>query len=142
MISYQVFSLAGMWLIDTGIIPISDDIQTVNSLLSGLSGRWDILVIYFLMLFFNIAGEELWWRGYILPRQEMAFGEKTWMLHGVMWTFFHLFKWWDLIGLLPVCLIISYMSQQKQDNWPSFIAHYLFNGLGVVLVIQAVMSNI
>jgi len=33
-----------------------------------LSGWMNVIV-----LFFNIVGEELWWRGYILPRQELTF---------------------------------------------------------------------
>jgi len=27
---------------------------------------------------------ELWWRGYILPRQELAFGRWTWIIHGLL----------------------------------------------------------
>jgi membrane protease YdiL (CAAX protease family) len=38
-----------------------------------LHGSWWIAVYYVLVLLFgNIAGEELWWRGYLLPRQELA----------------------------------------------------------------------
>jgi membrane protease YdiL (CAAX protease family) len=39
--------------------------------------------------FFNIVGEELWWRGFILPRQEPVFGRRTWVLQGVLHGFFH-----------------------------------------------------
>ena len=36
--------------------------------------NWRVVVLYAIMLFFNIVAEELWWRGYILPRQEVAHG--------------------------------------------------------------------
>jgi membrane protease YdiL (CAAX protease family) len=40
-----------------------------------LRGAWWILIYYaVLILVCNIGGEELWWRGYVLPRQELAFG--------------------------------------------------------------------
>jgi len=40
-----------------------------------LHGAWWILVYYaVVILVCNIGGEELWWRGYVLPRQELAFG--------------------------------------------------------------------
>ena len=85
------------------------------------------------MLFFNIFGEELWWRGYVLPRQAKHFGKYACdLFHGLLWTLFHAFKWWDLIGLLPVCLSLSYVAQRRQSTWPGNIAHLLFNGLGFI----------
>ena len=59
------------------------------------------------MLIFNIVGEELWWRGYIFPRQEKQHGRFTWVLHGLLWTLFHAFKWWDLIGLVPGFFLLT-----------------------------------
>jgi len=48
-----------------------------------LHGAWWILVYYaVVILVCNIGGEELWWRGYVLPRQELAFGRATWVIHG------------------------------------------------------------
>jgi membrane protease YdiL (CAAX protease family) len=45
---------------------------------------------------------------------------------------FHAYKWWDLIGLLPVCLSLSFVAQKRQSTWPGIIAHFLFNGLGFI----------
>jgi len=45
------------------------------------------------VLFMNIVGEEFWWRGYILPRQELQHERFTWVVHGILWAFFHAFKW-------------------------------------------------
>jgi membrane protease YdiL (CAAX protease family) len=52
------------------------------------------------VLFMNIISEELWWRGYILPRQEKQYGRYTWAIHGVLWAFFHAFKWWAVPFML------------------------------------------
>ena len=38
-----------------------------------------------------------------------------------------------MISLLPVCLIISFIAQKRKNLWPGFIAHYLINGLGLIL---------
>lgn len=35
-----------------------------------LKGQWWIAVIYFIGWGLNIFGEEFWFRGYMLPRQE------------------------------------------------------------------------
>jgi hypothetical protein len=64
------------------------------------------------------------------------------LVHGLLWWVFHIFKWWDLIGLLPVTLLLSYVSQRTQNNWPAFIAHYLLNGLGFLFVLGAVLDVI
>ncbi|SEL85374.1 CAAX protease self-immunity [Alkalibacterium putridalgicola] len=50
-----------------------------------------LITFQLFFLFFNILGEEFWWRGYILPRQEIVHGQYTWILHGLLWTLFHIF---------------------------------------------------
>ncbi len=37
----------------------------------------------------NILGEELCWRGYLLPRQEERFGRVAWLSNGILWCLFH-----------------------------------------------------
>jgi membrane protease YdiL (CAAX protease family) len=87
------------------------------------------------MLVFNIIGEELWWRGYILPRQEAYFGRWAWLVNGTIWAFFHLYKWWALPGMLIICQIIPFLSQRLKNNWPALLMHFLLNGLGMVVAI-------
>lgn len=66
-----------------------------------------------------------WWRGYVLPRQELAFGQHTWIVHGLLWIGFHAFKWWDLISLLPLCLGLSYLVSRLKNNTPGLVMHAL-----------------
>jgi membrane protease YdiL (CAAX protease family) len=100
-----------------------------------IRGRWDIAVLFLVTFFFNIAGEELWWRGYILPRQELAFGRKTWLVHGLLWAGFHVFKWWDILTLLPICLLTGYCAQRTRSTWGPLIGHALTNGFGMIVVL-------
>lgn len=139
-IAYGAFSQASLALFD--LSPSAGVIASVSDTLDqSVQGRWEIVFLFVLVLFFNVVGEELWWRGIILPRQELAHGRWTWIAHGLLWTAFHVFKWWDLAGLLPVCLVIAYVSQRTRNNWPALIAHGLFNGLALFLVIAAVMGS-
>ena len=136
-IAYGVFSQASVALFD--LSPAAGIIASVADVLGeSVQGRWEIIFLFVMVLVFNVVGEELWWRGIILPRQELAHGRWTWVVHGLLWTAFHAFKWWDLVGLLPVCLIIAYISQRTKNNWPALIAHGLFNGLALFLVVAAV----
>jgi membrane protease YdiL (CAAX protease family) len=153
MAGMGAFSALSTKLIALGIIPVPDHLplildpgavynhNSLSQIVGGqISGNWRVILIYFIMLFFNIAGEELLWRGYILPRQELAFGKMTWLIHGLLWTMFHSFKWWDLLSLLPVCLIISFVAQKRKSIWPGFIAHYIVNGIGLIMFLAAVLG--
>ena len=105
-----------------------------------IHGRWDIAILYLVVFFFNIVGEELWWRGYILPRQEIALGRWAWLIHGTLWTCFHAFKWWDILPLLPLCLITAYCAQHTRSTWGGLIGHALSNGLGMTAILWSIVS--
>ena len=105
-----------------------------------IRGRWDIAILYLVVFFFNIAGEELWWRGYILPRQKLAFGRKTWFIHGLLWAGFHVFKWWDILPLLPMCLLTSYCAQRTRSTWGGLIGHALSNGISLIAILWFIVS--
>lgn len=100
-----------------------------------LAGNWWILVVLIVSLVIATFGEELWWRGYILPRQELAHGSRTWFIHGLLWTAFHLFAPWNLIAILPGSLALSFVAHRLKNTWPAIIAHGLANGLLVVVVV-------
>jgi membrane protease YdiL (CAAX protease family) len=86
-----------------------------------------------LVLFFNIVGEELWWRGYILPRQELTHGKWTWLIHGILWAWFHMFKWWAVPFMMITCLIIPFVAQKTRNTWAGMINHIIINGAGVLM---------
>jgi membrane protease YdiL (CAAX protease family) len=93
------------------------------------------------MLLANIVGEELWWRGYIFPRQELYFGRWTWLVHGILWSFFHTFKWWTLPALLIFCLIYPYIVQRARSIWPAIIPHAILNGIGPILLVISQLAG-
>ena len=88
---------------------------------------------HIVVLFFNIVGEELWWRGYILPRQELTHGKITWLIHGTLWACFHMFKWWSVPFMLITCQIIPFVAQKTKNTWTGMINHIIINGAGAIL---------
>jgi membrane protease YdiL (CAAX protease family) len=136
-------------LIDNGLIPLPGDTASVldprassQELLDGyggvIVGRWELVALYFVALFFNVVGEELWWRGYLLPRQERAHASHAWLANGLLWAGFHFFKWWDILALLTVTSTIAFISQRLRNNTPALIVHYLFNGVSFVVFVLLV----
>ncbi len=105
-----------------------------------VKGNWGVAVLFIVMLFFNIAGEELWWRGYVLPRQERVHGRWTWLLHGFLWLLWHAaFYPWQLLTLLPICLALPYIAQRRQNTWVALVIH-LQNAVVLILVLAMVFG--
>ena len=98
-------------------------------------GDYWILLVWLPLFFFNIMGEALFWRGYIFPRQEAAFGKFTWLVHGLLWTIFHASFGWNLMfNLLPILFITSYLVQITRNTWVDILIHTLINGSGFLLI--------
>lgn len=116
------------------------DIQPKTFMGIPLSGNWELLIGYLVYAVVNVLGEELWWRGYIFPRQELAFGKWTWVVHGIFWTLFHSFFYWELIKLLPGCLALSFAAYKTKSTWPGIIAHFANSLPGLILILIGVLS--
>lgn len=79
----------------------------------------------------NIFGEELCWRGYLLPRQESALGRAAWLGNGIPWCLFHWsFGWPILVTLLPITLLLPWIVQRRRNTWVGIIIHGAFNAAG------------
>lgn len=154
MIGYGAVSQVSLYLVSSGVIPLPKDLPILANPLASFSldlldqaaggaikGQWALVGLALVTYFFNIVGEELWWRGIILPRQELSFGRYAWIIHGLMWASFHAFKWWDILPLIPVCLLISYSAQKLKNNWPALIGHALTNFLWIPFLILAVAGK-
>jgi membrane protease YdiL (CAAX protease family) len=115
-------------------------IESIEATTGGLEGNWLALSVFVVTLAVNVIGEELWWRGIILPRQELVFGKWTWLVHGLMWNFFHLYKWWDLIGILPMALGLSYLVWKTRNNSAGILWHFISNGAGVFPLLLRVLK--
>lgn len=93
------------------------------------NGRYWLLLVWIPYWILNILGEEFLWRGVMLPRQEVAFGKYTWIVHGFGWSLFHIaFGWQLLITMIPVIFIQSYILQKTKNSWNGVIIHGGLNG--------------
>ena len=110
-----------------------------------LQGAWWIPVYYaVVMLVCNIGGEELWWRGYVLPRQELAFGRAAWVVHGIAWSAFHLFMQptlWDTVRMAITGLALSFVAQRTKSTWPGIVGHSFGNLPFFLSLIQGVIAH-
>lgn len=98
------------------------------------SERW-MLGVWLVMFFFNIAGEELLWRGYIQPRQEVSFGKNAWLVNAAFWMMFHLGMGVSLMILvLPIIVVLPYAVQKTGNTAVGILVHALLNGPSFVMI--------
>ena len=105
-----------------------------------LAGNVWLLGIFFCVYFFNVMGEELWWRGSIFPRQELTHGGRTWLVHGVLWAGFHLFSPYNALMVLPGALWLSWIVQREKNTWIFVIAHAALNALAMVRIVKGIFA--
>ncbi len=99
------------------------------------AGRYWLLLVWAPYWILNILGEEFLWRGVMLPRQEVAFGKYTWMIHGLGWGIFHIaFGWQLLVTLIPLIFIQSYVVQKTKNSWTGVIMHGGLNGPSFIAI--------
>ena len=103
-----------------------------------MAGRWDIFALMALcLLVLNIGGEELWWRGIILPRQELALGKWAWLVNGLLWNLFHFFyhsSAASVVSYIASTVPLAYVAQRTRNTWPGIISHFIGN-TGVLIAL-------
>jgi membrane protease YdiL (CAAX protease family) len=97
--------------------------------------RYWILLIWLPYWILNIMGEEILWRGVILPRQEIIFKKNTWLIHGAFWGIFHIaFGWQMLLTVMPILFIQSYVVQRRKNSWTGVVIHAVINGPSFIAI--------
>lgn len=72
----------------------------------------------------NMLGEELVWRGVLLPRMEARFGARAWLLNAASWFLFHLsFGPGNILVLIPTLAIVPLIVQRRRNVWLGVLLH-------------------
>jgi len=120
--------LRRMW----GDVPLHPSFMTMEPL---TPGRYWILAAWLPFWVLNVVGEEVFWRGVVLPLQEEAFGNWAWFVNGAGWLLFHAaFGATIMLTLWPIIFILPWMVQQRRNSWIGVVIHAAVNGPGFVAV--------
>ena len=96
-----------------------------------------VFVAWIPLFLVNILGEELCWRGYVLPRQEAAWGRAAWLLNGTLWCLFHWsFGWSVMLLLLPIALLLPWIVQRRRNTTEGILIHAIFNAAGFLAAVS------
>lgn len=89
-----------------------------------LAGAWGWFAVIVVLLVFNtVLGEELLFRGFLLPRMNGAFGRWDWVANGVLFAAYHLHTPWVIPVALMDTLILSYPTKRYASAWIGIAVH-------------------
>jgi uncharacterized protein len=89
-----------------------------------MHGNWSWFALFLMMLFFNtVAGEELLFRGLLLPRMKAAFGRGDWSTNGVLFALYHLHQPWSMHAVLLDLFVLSWPTKYFQSAWIGIVVH-------------------
>lgn len=130
---YQIIiakHITGIW---TTIFPIMSEPPLFS--LSGylespegkaeMVGAWGTFVLYIICAVFNtFLGEELLFRGILLPRMNGVFGKFDWVVNGVLFGIYHIHQPWGVPSttILSVFIFALFVKLFK-STWFSIILH-------------------
>jgi membrane protease YdiL (CAAX protease family) len=105
-----------------------------------MSGSWGWFAVIAALLAFNtVLGEELLFRGLLLPRMNGAFGDRDWLANGVLFAAYHLHVPWVIPASLLDTFIVAYPSKRFRSAWIGIAVHsaqsVLFLALSLSLVL-------
>ena len=106
---------------------------------SFFAGNWVWYGIVIVMLLFNtVLGEELLFRGLLLPRMNGAFGQLDWLVNGVMFACYHLHTPWVIPAAVLDALWLAAPSKRYRSAWIGIAIHSTPSVLILILLFPLV----
>ena len=106
------------------------------------SGAWGwFAVIVVLSVFNTVLGEELLFRGLLLPRMQGVFGKGDWVANGGLFAVYHLHQPWVIPAtFVDGMLLIAYPSRRFQSAWMGIIVHSIQQVFVMTLILTFVLA--
>jgi membrane protease YdiL (CAAX protease family) len=107
---------------------------------AGLRGIEMLLAVYLLLS--CISGplvEELYFRGYLLPRMERYAGRWAPFLNTVLFSLYHFFSPWENLVRIAVSYPLVYTVWKKRDIRFGIWVHIIVNSVGGIIALVVIM---
>jgi len=87
-------------------------------------GSWGLFALVLVMLVFNtMLGEELLFRGLLLPRMRGVFGRADWIANAVLFGLYHLHQPWSIPSSVAVGMLTAYPARRFRSAWMGVAIH-------------------
>ena len=107
-----------------------------------LGGSWGWFAVLLIMWLFNtVLGEELFFRGYLLPRMGGAFGRFDWLVNGLLFSAYHVHVWWAMPHTLVDTVALALPSRRYRSALIGIAVHSAQTVVLVVVVLPLVLRG-
>jgi CAAX protease family protein len=113
------------------------DSDVGHNFMSGAWGWFGVLVV--LWVFNTVLGEELLFRGVLLPRMKRTFGRGDWVANGLLFAVYHVHMPWLIPANLLDMFVVSYPSRRYQSAWIGIAVHTAQSVFFAVIVLTLVL---
>lgn len=124
------------WL-NPSIDPMNTDIDILSPNYA-LKGNYFVVVIMSICLLLNILAEEIYFRGWLLPKMQ-NFGKWSWVLNGLLFALYHTFQLWLFPMLFVLSIATTLTVYLSKSILPAFLTHIIANFilgiLGIIILV-------
>ena len=92
-------------------------------------------------LFNTVLGEELFFRGYLLPRMSGGFGRVDWLVNGLLFSAYHVHVWWVIPHTLVDTFALALPSRRYRSALIGIAVHSAQTVVLIVLVLPLVLQG-
>jgi uncharacterized protein len=104
-------------------------------------GAWGWFAVVVVLAVFNVLGEELLFRGLLLPRMGGVFGRRDWVANGVIFAVYHLHTPWVIpLSLVTDPILFAYPSRRFESAWMGIIVHSAQSVVVIIVVLTVVLA--
>ena len=103
-----------------------------------LKGAWDLFALIVALAVFNtVLGEELLFRGVLLPRMSGVFKRRDWIANAVLFGVYHVHQPWSIPSGIVSGMLFAYPTRRFRCVWMGVIEHSMQSLLivGIVLAL-------
>lgn len=106
-----------------------------------LEGAWQVVALFVVLGIFNtVIGEELLFRGVLLPRMRGVFGKGDWVANGILFGLYHLHQPWTIVSsMVDGVFLLALPSKRFRSAYMGIALHstqavfFIFVAFGLVL---------
>lgn len=140
--------IAGLWLAGAVPEPTHDEARNFAAFLGSAAGQaffagnWPWYgVVVILVVFNTVLGEELLFRGLLLPRMSRAFGRADWLVNGVLFALYHLHTPWVIPAAVLDAFWFAGPSKYYRSAWIGIVVHSTASVVILLLLLPVVWAS-
>lgn len=102
---------------------------------------WGLFALVAVMQLFNtVLGEELLFRGLLLPRMRRSFGRADWFVNGLLFGLYHLHEPWQIPNAIITGFLCAEPSRRFRSAWMGIAIHSIESVFFLVVILPVVLS--